>query len=278
MPASTSASATRRSSSPAPVRPLTTTAGAPASEVRLDLVARAGQRGRRVGEVGAGHRERRRAARRARRARPGARRPAASTGRRPRRRAGPPAPGPSPASVVDRNRSCPGTSTNATSPTGVEVGPAVAELDREPAPVLLLEAVGVLAGQGPHQGRLAVVDVTRGGDDVHLRPRRPVVRRRRAPSSSVRRHGQQVEQQPVAGDVTDHRRLTGAQRVGERGRQRDRGARQDDAGCAAAADRALGRHGLGEVGRAGRRSPGRGVSRSARPRRRAQRPPAAGDR
>ena len=61
----------------------------------------------------------------------------------------------------------------------IEVGPAVAELDRQPAPVLLLEPVGVLPGQRPDQRGLAVVDMTRGGDDVHLRPRRPGVRRRR---------------------------------------------------------------------------------------------------
>ncbi len=53
----------------------------------------------------------------------------------------------------------------------VEIGPAVAELDREAALVLLLEAVGVPPGQGLDQGGLAVVDMTGGGDDVHVRPR-----------------------------------------------------------------------------------------------------------
>ena len=38
----------------------------------------------------------------------------------------------------------------------------VAELDRDPAPLLLGQPVGVLAGQGPHEPRLAVVDVPGG--------------------------------------------------------------------------------------------------------------------
>ena len=40
----------------------------------------------------------------------------------------------------------------------------VAELDRDPAPLLLGQPVRVLAGQRPHEPRLAVVDVTRGAD------------------------------------------------------------------------------------------------------------------
>ena len=61
---------------------------------------------------------------------------------------------------------------------GCELGPAVPELDGQPAPVLLVEPVGILSGQGSDERGLAVVDVTGGGDDVHVRPRRPVVRRR----------------------------------------------------------------------------------------------------
>ena len=40
----------------------------------------------------------------------------------------------------------------------------VAEVDRDPAPLLLGQPVRVLAGQRPHERRLAVVDVPRGAD------------------------------------------------------------------------------------------------------------------
>ena len=40
----------------------------------------------------------------------------------------------------------------------------VAEVDRDPAPLLLREPVGVLPGQRPDEPRLAVVDVARGAD------------------------------------------------------------------------------------------------------------------
>ena len=42
-----------------------------------------------------------------------------------------------------------------------------AEVDREAAALLLLEAVGVGAGERQHERRLAVVDVAGGGDDPH---------------------------------------------------------------------------------------------------------------
>ena len=41
------------------------------------------------------------------------------------------------------------------------------EVDREPSALLLLEPVGVGAGEGEHERRLAVVDVAGGGDDRH---------------------------------------------------------------------------------------------------------------
>ena len=44
--------------------------------------------------------------------------------------------------------------------------PRVAEVDREPAPLLLGEPVGVDAGERDDQRRLAVVDVTRRRDDA----------------------------------------------------------------------------------------------------------------
>src|SRR3954468_21102134 len=40
-----------------------------------------------------------------------------------------------------------------------------AQLDRDAAGLLFFEAVGVDAGQRPHQRGLAVIDVTRGADD-----------------------------------------------------------------------------------------------------------------
>ncbi len=43
-----------------------------------------------------------------------------------------------------------------------------AEIDRQPAALLLLEAVGVGAGQREHERRLAVVDVTGRRDDGHV--------------------------------------------------------------------------------------------------------------
>ena len=46
--------------------------------------------------------------------------------------------------------------------------PRVAEVDRQAATVLLGPAVGLDAGERAHEGRLAVVDVTSGRDDVHL--------------------------------------------------------------------------------------------------------------
>ncbi len=46
--------------------------------------------------------------------------------------------------------------------------PGEAEVDGHLPLLLLLEAVGVDAGEGLHQGRLAVVDVAGGADDVHL--------------------------------------------------------------------------------------------------------------
>ena len=47
----------------------------------------------------------------------------------------------------------------------------VAEVDRDPARVLLREAVGVLAGERPDEGRLAVVDVPSGTDRQRHGPR-----------------------------------------------------------------------------------------------------------
>ena len=47
------------------------------------------------------------------------------------------------------------------------VGVGEPEVDREPAPLLLLEPVGVGAGEREHQRRLPVIDVPGSGDDPH---------------------------------------------------------------------------------------------------------------
>ena len=86
----------------------------------------------------------------------------------------------------------------------------VAEVDRDPALLLLGQPVGVLAGQRPDEPRLAVVDVPRGadgraacgdrgGDLVELG-----VGERAA-----------VEQEPAVADDADDRRLAAAERRGE---------------------------------------------------------------
>ena len=79
---------------------------------------------------------------------------------------------PTPASMLRRKRTWPGTSTKLTaSPSSDGVGEA--EVDREAAPLLLGEAVGVGAGERQDERRLAVVDVTGGGDHPHGRRASP---------------------------------------------------------------------------------------------------------
>ena len=41
------------------------------------------------------------------------------------------------------------------------------QIDRETAPLLLLEAIGIGAGERQHQRRLPVIDVAGSGDDSH---------------------------------------------------------------------------------------------------------------
>ena len=71
---------------------------------------------------------------------------------------------PTPASMFCTKRSWPGTSTNATraSPIG---GVREAELDRDAARLLFLQAIGIDAGQRLDQRALAVIDVAGGADD-----------------------------------------------------------------------------------------------------------------
>ncbi len=62
------------------------------------------------------------------------------------------------------NRSCPGTSTRASRHVA-EVERGEAQVDGDPALLLGGQPVGVDAGQGADQGRLAVVDVPGGPED-----------------------------------------------------------------------------------------------------------------
>ena len=78
---------------------------------------------------------------------------------------------PTPASMFLMKRSWPGTSTKPTSLPDGSVGEREAEVDGEPARLLLGEAVGIGAGEREDERRLAVVDVAGGGDDPHASPR-----------------------------------------------------------------------------------------------------------
>ena len=78
---------------------------------------------------------------------------------------------PTPASMFDRNRTWPGTSTKLIRrPTAR--GRGEAEVDRQAPALLLVPTVGIGAGEGEDERRLAVVDVPGGGDDPH-RPGEP---------------------------------------------------------------------------------------------------------
>ncbi len=112
----------------------------------------------------------------------------------------------------------------------VDVGPREAEVDGQPAALLLGQPVGPHAGEPLHERRLAVVDVAGGGYDIHAstaRTERLVV---------LRRDRAQVEQAAAALQAADDRRRAGAQRRGVGLGQADGGAGQLDAGRPAAAD------------------------------------------
>ncbi len=70
-----------------------------------------------------------------------------------------------PASMLRTNRSWPGTSMNDATAPSAEVQVGEAEIDGDPALLLLLQPVGVGAGEGAHERALPVVDVARGADD-----------------------------------------------------------------------------------------------------------------
>ena len=102
-----------------------------------------------------------------------------------------------PASMLRMNRSWPGTSTIASrySPSSQR---REAQVDRDPPLLLGRQAVGVDPGEGPHQRRLAVVDVAGGPDHevayrfVHGLPsvRKPIPDRSHPIRSSLKGEGQ----------------------------------------------------------------------------------------
>ena len=79
---------------------------------------------------------------------------------------------PIPASMLRTKRSWPGTSTkpmrmgSARRAGEIEVGKT--DVDGDAAPFLLFQAIGIDAGEGAHQGALAVVNMARGADDDSL--------------------------------------------------------------------------------------------------------------
>ena len=121
---------------------------------------------------------------------------------------------PAPTSMLPISRSCPGTSTKSSSVPSSSVRWAYPTSIVMPAPLLLGQAVGVDAGQGPEQRRLAVVDVARGPDDDghavsrSLRADGRRERRRRAPARPF------AGPAPRAGlDPADDRRAAAPQRA-----------------------------------------------------------------
>ena len=70
-----------------------------------------------------------------------------------------------PATMVCTSRSWPGTSTKPSFSPRLQRLVGVAEVDGDAARLLLRQAVGIHAGEGAHQGGLAVVDVAGGADD-----------------------------------------------------------------------------------------------------------------
>ena len=137
-----------------------------------------------------------------------------------------------PATIVRTNRSCPGTSTTDSRRPSGQLERRVAEVDRDPAPLLLGKPVRVLAGQRPHEPRLAVVDVPRGADRQRHRssaePRTAQLDGRRRATSSTSASASVRQSRSVRPSRTTA--ITGGspapQRLGERLLDRARGARQ----------------------------------------------------
>ena len=94
---------------------------------------------------------------------------------------------PTPASMFFTKRTWPGTSTKPTTWPDGERAEREPEIDREPAFLLLGEAVGIGAGERPHERRLAVIDVARGRDALSWRTRARRASRASSTGSTVRR-------------------------------------------------------------------------------------------
>ena len=174
-----------------------------------------------------------------------------------------------PASMLRMKRSWPGTSTTPTrSPPGrVELGEA--QVDRDAARLLLLAAVRVLAGEGPDERRLAVVDVAGRADDARGMPQSRRARRSERPRAS--NDAAQVEQEapvvrcgrrPAGARRGSARAICSAERVGV-ARRRARGWAARTAGSAPLPD--LARPTRRRVDRVARRPSALGAA-PARPR------------
>ena len=124
------------------------------------------------------------------------------------------------------NRSCPGTSTNASRRARRQRRPGEAEVDGQPAAALLGPAVGLHAGERAHQRGLAVVDVTGGRDHVHRRRHlqhgggQRVVVAPGGDAAQVEQRAGRRSTRPTTGGAPQ------AQRLGEGARQRHGGAGQ----------------------------------------------------
>ena len=116
---------------------------------------------------------------------------------------------PAPTSMLPTRRSWPGHVDEVDDGPVVEGQVGIADVDRHPAPALLGQPVGVDAGQGPQQRRLAVVDVPGRADDDGHRPARRARRRPRAAERVVpgRVDGPQVEDDPSVLDPADDDRV-----------------------------------------------------------------------
>ena len=84
-----------------------------------------------------------------------------------------------------------------------------AQVDGQPAGLLLGEPVGVGSGEGLHEGRLAVVDVSGGGDYVHAMSACEGGNRGSHDSVVVRVDGPEVQDRRTVGHPGDYRWVPG---------------------------------------------------------------------
>ena len=106
-----------------------------------------------------------------------------------------------PATMLRTKRSWPGTSIEREPAAVGELERRVAEIDRDPARLLLGQPVGVLPGQRPDEPRLAVVDVSRGA----YRERHARTASRDLVGLRVRERAAVEERAAVADDGDDRR-------------------------------------------------------------------------